>query len=1130
MLQVICAPGEFTGSMNKKIEINFPVEFRSFSGDTIIDCDGTDSFLIIKNAIGVSIDGLTIQNCTNNFGGAIQIEKSNVVLTNLVLKQNKASFGGALSIKESEVISLNSTYIDNECQVSGGAIYADEQSLLDLQSGNKFLGTNSRRGPNSSLRYRDDLTSSSSSEISVDSSINLETLGLHCKNSGAIRQKGNNACSIDFPVSSESNRIMFLSNSNMSTFDAAPETFSLLAAPPTCNCLTDASCSCSFTGLVHEKSLPVASKSAVVDISFPTFLDGLTTSIVEGKVIGYFRVPQTGSYDFKLEIENLKVSVLIDASTLLDVPYSTSRTISNDFIPLETGIVHTIEIKYYGLNLATGLNRFMEFKWKQPEQSSFSLMGEALFFSQKICGDGILNSNEPTTCIADRATDKRILKPGQTTCGQGFCSSKNPNECFEDCYFKITQTCPVRTVPKNHVSPGFYIEADTIGDLISNQFVWHAPGSEHFAFGFSIVDGEQASSALFYHDYCNKIASNILEDPYRGNVYQLPKELTGKVFPRCSYDTKSTFYSSSKDISSNLYTQSTQDISGSLGGGYGPVSGEANVAFSKEKSVETAQSMKTSQSSSLIMTEVQCLTSSFEMVEYNFHPNFLKELAACKNTHDYIEMIEKYGTHFYTKATMGGSLKQIISTNSISAESESSSDWKESGRRTFAGSVSAGRYGSLSGSYEDSIDSSITGEQQSNFESKSSRSRVITKGGKLGSFGPVENDDGYSSSNFESWARSLDVLPVPVDYRIKPIWSAFNSNWKIGTMDVVAEWKKAEEIYYARFQQPNPTGRKKQYTLILMFNQAGTANAKLFNFEMKWKEAKYDSNGNVIAGQQIDRTLLLPITHGKYHLTDNTYPATEGPLFKIKTLTTADGEQDCYYFPLNSISSPYHFDFTSELDPFDSVTSPTYTLDTLNAKITLISWERGLAMRLNNLGAETPANDYVMYAVERGLTKTHDTPLDGIEIYSDTTSVNTFTMTPKVADKIKWYYWNAFESTTPMSNTTLKIQAATDLTNSAVRLNWMLVIRGTNSYTDPKRKWIRPVDAYRTDPRKPIDSVSEFVSRTTLKYNNIGFAYYMQFGLTPLRFFNRNDFYFVIESDKFKQPNIENFGTKLTLK
>eukprot|EP01132_Coremiostelium_polycephalum_P012312 gene12312-15047_t len=208
MLQVICAPGEFTGRMNKKIEIDFPVEFKSLSGDTIIDCDGTDSFLIIKNAIGVSIDGLTIQNCSNNFGGAIQIENSNVVLSNLVLKQNKASFGGAIYMKESEVIVLDSTFIDNECQVSGGAIYADDQSILDLQSGNRFLGVNSRKSRGSNIRYRDDLTSSSSSEITVDSSIDLLTLGLHCKNSGAIIKDNNNICSIDFTtISSESSRI-----------------------------------------------------------------------------------------------------------------------------------------------------------------------------------------------------------------------------------------------------------------------------------------------------------------------------------------------------------------------------------------------------------------------------------------------------------------------------------------------------------------------------------------------------------------------------------------------------------------------------------------------------------------------------------------------------------------------------------------------------------------------------------------------------------------------------------------------------------------------------------------------------------------------------------------------------------
>jgi hypothetical protein len=189
------------------------------------------------------------------------------------------------------------------------------------------------------------------------------------------------------------------------------------------------------------------------------------------------------------------------------------------------------------------------------------------------------------------------------------------------------------------------------------------------------------------------------------------------------------------------------------------------------------------------VTEVSCSTSKVQMNKITFHPQFLSELASASTIDDFVALINKYGTHYYKRATLGGKLKQVTTLEKSYFEKKSNSDIKAHTERSFGGSISSPVF-RASGDYSDTSDSQTTSSSREEHEQNSYSSTVITYGGPPGSFGPIASD---APSNFGDWASNVDQVPVPIEYGLERIVEIIPSTWKTRSQVSVRDmWNSAE--------------------------------------------------------------------------------------------------------------------------------------------------------------------------------------------------------------------------------------------------------------------------------------------------------------------------------------------------
>jgi hypothetical protein len=179
-------------------------------------------------------------------------------------------------------------------------------------------------------------------------------------------------------------------------------------------------------------------------------------------------------------------------------------------------------------------------------------------------------------------------------------------------------------------------------------------------------------------------------------------------------------------------------IDASVGGSVRGIGGSANFGYAQEKSVSTATDTKKEMSDLLAITQTKCITSKVYMRQIHWNRDFLDDIRQVDNsTESCSRIVKKYGTHYYRNAQLGGKLLQVTS---ISREYYFGSTQKEVAKATensFGASVSA--YG-ISASASTVFASSQTDntQKQSEFETKVSKSSIVTYGGAPGSFGTVE--------------------------------------------------------------------------------------------------------------------------------------------------------------------------------------------------------------------------------------------------------------------------------------------------------------------------------------------------------------------------------------------------------
>lgn len=198
---------------------------------------------------------------------------------------------------------------------------------------------------------------------------------------------------------------------------------------------------------------------------------------------------------------------------------------------------------------------------------------------------------------------------------------------------------------------------------------------------------------------------------------------------------------------------------------------------------------------SLVLAEVDCITAKVQMAKYTFHPTFLKDLARATDTATMLPLLYKYGTHFYNRATLGGRLRQLTVVSKSMLKQKSSSEISQHVDWSFSASLAVPSF-SADGSYSKTRDVSVTQEQQSEFESESIRSNVITYGGAPGSYGP--NVDTDAPTDFGTWASSVDLLPVPISYELMQISQVIPESWTtpVTRKSLKQLWQEAEDLYY----------------------------------------------------------------------------------------------------------------------------------------------------------------------------------------------------------------------------------------------------------------------------------------------------------------------------------------------
>jgi hypothetical protein len=248
----------------------------------------------------------------------------------------------------------------------------------------------------------------------------------------------------------------------------------------------------------------------------------------------------------------------------------------------------------------------------------------------------------------------------------------------------------------------------------------------------------------------------------------------------------------------------------SAGGSFGSIGGSASVNFANEKSVKAAREMESKQTGSVYMVETECTSSQVVVVKHSFHPQFLGELRTVRNASDIARLLDHYGTHYMTSATLGGRLRQLTSIDSRFQSSKSSSEIQQHAEIGFSASISSPVF-SASGSHSESTDSAVTSDEQNSYLESSTRSKLIIYGGTPGAFGPSSSSD----TSYGEWAANVDVRPVPIHYSLAPISSIIPRTWAINhTTSIYDLWLEAEQLWIESRQLAEPVPlQHTQYTL-----------------------------------------------------------------------------------------------------------------------------------------------------------------------------------------------------------------------------------------------------------------------------------------------------------------------------
>jgi hypothetical protein len=858
------ASGEYRGGSNTRLifKANTPVTLNSLSGseDTVINCEQKGRGLYM-NSTQVTIQGFTIKNChVNSMGGGLLVSGSTLILDDIIMANNSATKGGALHATNS-VVTLKSSVLQFNTAEEGSAVYAIGSNFT-IQ--NTIIPCSPARNSISDIHS---INSSSSIDVSSD----IGSVALFCQGGSWSASNGEDLCQVSPTRCESSGNEDTLTNDFFDANDVS-KCGDNICDTQIENCLVCPNdCSCSFTGAriqiwnCHKSyttpSCPSSKVSSLIRPKLSGILPFDANKPLTGEITGYFTVKKMSHYTFLLTGQKIGAQLYINERLIVDAVFHQDQLYSSASVILQPDYIHYLKIIFF---TRSNGQQSIDLSWKDSlEKAAEFTPFNSSFYNLNVNGDNIFDAAESsesssfyyprdnTTCrtLGCRSNNSRV-----DICGDGVCNDLFAENCFVDCHPLITPVCSPLTMLGTSLGPNTPVTYDTIGELIRNQKYWHLPGVEHMANGFDIITGSEVTAPLFYFSYCDEDQVQVVQDVYRENFYLLPNEIDAKPTPKCSYESQTDSYSNSVSMANSMEQKTGISVTADMNANFfGLVSGSVSFAFSQETSVAKARELETQHKGKLLKTEVSCLTSHVQLKSINFHPNFLQALASVSNTSDLYPIMKKYGTYYYKSASLGGKLTQVTTLSEELLDSKSSSEFSQSTQISFGASVSAPRF-SASTSFDGSLDSTVSQEEQSTYESLSARSSVITQGGPPGSFGPDYSSD--APTDFGGWANWIDLLPVPIDYELGAVGGIIPDTWltKNGT-SIKQIWQTAEKEYYRR--QSYETYNLKRYKYSLFWS-AVTANQNLETRPFRWSIYANESTSILITNQFSGRGRYSP--------------------------------------------------------------------------------------------------------------------------------------------------------------------------------------------------------------------------------------------------------------------------------
>eukprot|EP01132_Coremiostelium_polycephalum_P009062 gene9062-11100_t len=856
---LILYPGVYKGILNKNLDLkNINLQFgtNNVNSQVIIDCEGIGNAFNIFEESFITFSGIQFQNCSKSRGSVMSISDSVVHLERVAVRNSKSEVG-SIFLSNSKLFVDSSNFTSNKAMLLGASIYATGSSEIDVDEKSLFI--DNLIHPAKKL----DVTLQDQSIMNIKSSSVFTSCS---SDSNVFDQNSNSICKFD-QSSTDGSTTPNVDPTEMPLPEYCgdlicdPINEDYFSCPSDCN-------STYFNGFLKTEQFIDPQSLQLSHIKSP-LLHNIFTPFngrdgpLKGNLTAFFKIAYDTKVYFRLNFTNIGVKVkignmsIIDFQSLEENQYYTNKVVEGHRY-LVSEEIHTFTVEYLTTLKHSQGPRSMSVEYSLFNNENYQPF-DISYYSENNCGDGIYQNED--TCLIDlykALGPKVVLTNG--TCGNGLCDERDPHMCLVDCYKYMTQKCSPLTSKKGSIVPQTYSNQDTLGLMIANQVVWRLPGYQHLSFGMNQVFGTQSESPLFYFGFCQDKETNVVEDVYRQAFYEVPKELSVVPLPKCSFTIDNQFWSSAKEMKRSQFDKSRSSTSASVGGGYGVVSGEVEASFSQEKSVKTASKVSSERKGSLIESNIMCSISQVTLNEHVFSPNFLQDISKAETIREYISLIQKYGTHYYSSATLGGNLRQITVTSESTDSTERKNSVSKKVAKEMSAKVSSPVFG-VSGSYSDSKDADTNEESMSEFRKKTSKTNLLIYGGQPGAYSPS-----YSDTNlFGNWADSIDQLPIPIKYKLEPIRAIIPNTWRTpsGNISVVQQWTDAEELYYElMLQNPNSLGdfALKDKSTMLWFsgfrrNTGVTPQLMVQNFRVQ-------GDPNTITSQVDFKT--MPLSWGRY--------------------------------------------------------------------------------------------------------------------------------------------------------------------------------------------------------------------------------------------------------------------------